>query len=321
MFKRNKKNDHRTSQSSAQFTAADFHVEIGAKTAPYFERFDILTKEIIKELKEEFDEVERKGGIGLKLDELFVLRYVLSEKGNKANILAAIRKGLKWRVDHLDLLRTLHLCTDGTKMLYVGVEGTELKRKFDFIQAHLATAFVDGQSSMPHPIFITRGKLNNLRTIMRKVDKQTLKLFSLLQVDLFFRLIDERTRETKQFVKVISVYDVKHFHPFSREFDVAFIRALAENSKHSEYLHPQQLGMRIFLNVPSTMLPVIKICRKLLTQRAKNKVRFCSGRNLQNRTDAGSACPFVKKHVLGDVLPGFLGGTAKCPASLDGYLG
>lgn len=316
MFKRKNKVNASNDQSSVNFTSQDFRVELGDKTAPFFNQFSHLIKEIIDELREDFAAVEKKGGIGLKLDDLFVLRHVISEKAKKSNIITAIRKGLAWRLENRELLETLKFSTDEHRVLDVGVEGTELKKEFDFIQDHLAVAFIDGYPSMPHPLFVTRGKFNKMKTIMNNVKKSTLRLYSLLQIEMLYRVVDERTRETGKFIKVINVYDIKDFNPLSKEFDFRFLKAVAENSKHSEYLHPQLLGIRTVLNLPSTVAPVIKLCRKVLSPRARDRIGFCMGRNLQNRQDAGAVCPFVRKHNLGALMPSFLGGEAKCPAAL-----
>ena len=69
--------------------------------------------------------------------------------------------------------------------------------------------------------------------------------------------------------------------------------------------------------MPSSMLTVLKFAKKLMSKSSASKFGICQGGNTHLRNDAAEKCPYVKRLGLGDVLPSFLGGTAKCPAFLD----
>lgn len=322
MFKLMRKNDKTDAMgslarksTSKKITAADYQVQIGEEIAPYLVKFSAVVAELKKELQPDFDKVVAKGDIGLTLDELFILRHVLSEKGNKKKIIAAIRKGLEWRASHLAILQTLTMSPDGSDF-EAAEEGSELRKKFDFIKNHLAIGLIDGFPTLPHPLFVIRGQFNMQKTIMKNIDRDAVKLYLLLQTEFYYRIVDERTRKTGTWVKVINVIDAKNFGPFKKEFDFKFFRVIGENSKDSDYLHPQLLAKKVALNVPSVLLTMIKFFKRFMSKRAMEKLGICLGSNIGSRTDAGEVCPFVKKHNLASFLPHFMGGTATCPAAL-----
>jgi hypothetical protein len=242
-------------------------------------------------------ELQAAGDVGTPLDELFLLRYVLSTGGDKgkfdcAKAAAKVAKCLAWRKANLAALRK-----------WVAGEHDPALDVFDFFQTRgWLRAAIPGTLS---PVFVVRTGHSCPRTLMERFSHDRVVFMLLVNNEVGFQLCDKRTRESGRLVKVITVIDGAGASFF--DFDRRFGKCLGESSHMSEDVYPQLLGKTVMINFPVTVRFIIKTVSLLMSAKAREKQVICSGTNTAQKDC--SQCPFIKRMgIRPEDVPDFLGG-------------
>lgn len=266
-----------------------------------------------------------------------MLRYVLSEKGDREKIIENMKKGLEWRRKNMEVLRYLRLRSDGgnyeihTDAATVPEAVLHVQQVTKIIFDHLTVGLInfkpndvlskeeetENRAELRFPLMVVRAMFNRPKTLLKKIKREDMVNHFSYQNEMMYRLIDGETRRTGRWVKLLSAVDATGFTLFNKELDLKFFRIMGESSKRSVFLHPQLVGGHAAVNFPSSMVSLMKFVKKLFSKRIVQKQGVCLGGPIHKRNDAAETCPFVKRHNLGNVLPPFLGGRAECPAFMD----
>jgi hypothetical protein len=237
------------------------------------------------------------GDVGTPLDELFLLRYVLSTGGDVgkfdcAKAAGKVAKCLEWRKTNLAALKR-----------WAAGEFDPALEVFDFFQTRgWVRAAVPGSLS---PVFVVRTGFSNPRKLMERFSHERVVLMLLLNNEVGFQLCDKRTRESGRLVKMITVIDGAGASFF--DFDRRFGKCLGESSHLSEDIYPQLLGKSIMINFPGAVRFIIKTVSLLMSSKAREKQVICAATNTAKKDC--SQCPFIKRMgIRPEDVPDFLGG-------------
>jgi len=228
------------------------------------------------------------------VDELFVLRYILSDEENaEKNILMT----LEWRRQNREaLLRS----AAGDPPYSAEMAG--------FVKKGLC-----GWVNERYCINVIRAGHGNPRGLMRALTTEQCVANMLFQHEVLFAQMDARTRETGNLCKTITIIDLQGFS--MKRFDRKFTQVNGETTYLNALHYPQLLKAVVIINLPATFR-ILHSFGKMFTSRSTlEKQRICPARTLKG---SASDCPFLRKLGPNSVqaIPHFLGGTYPMPSTL-----
>jgi len=268
------------------------------------ELVDDLLKEhasAVKELNEKVKtEIEGAGDVGTPTDDLFLLRFLLSNKMDVDVAAEKVRAALAFRKENIDLLRAAkngygHYILDTA--------------------AHFQTIDLIPQMVGCKPVTVARVAKCDAKTLMKtlSVDEAALALVAANEGN--FQIVDEKTRSTGRIVKALTILDLAGMSLFQN--DLKFNAAQAKSSKLSDSLYPQLLGKVVLLHMSSPLRWLINMVSKLVSKKTAEKLGTCPA-GMSTTAGECSKCPFLAKFgVNSDHVPALLGGcNEKLPRKL-----
>ncbi len=273
-------------------------VKLGDDIKEMLIKYTPLINKIEYDMKDELTK-GREYGIGTELDNIFILRFLLSAESYQESI-DNLSKTIKWRMEKKEILEKIwkDKCTPNHHIF----------ERFQVVG--WAGSLSDG-----HPIFIVRSGLTDTKGLMSSVSHEMVVENLIYNNELGFQKSNKATRINNKLCKVIGIMDLNGFSLFNGRSDNRFFKCLGEASKMSEILFPQLQGKSVFVNLPSTMKIMMRIVHQFLSKRTIEKQVFCPAQNTANKN--ANDCPFLRNHGGIDQIPSFLGGTMKCPEYLQ----
>lgn len=248
-------------------------------------------------------ELTAAGDINTPTDDLFLLRYVLSQP-DVAAAAASLRVGVAWRKAHLASLRQV-AHSRSHDLFYAA-------RRFQ------AVAFC-GSVRGGHPIFVVSAATSDMRGFMAAQPMEEVAHMMCIEKEAAYQYCDAKTRETGTMVKLVGVVNLAGASLLN--FDRRFPRAAAKASALSADVFPQLLGLHSVCNPPGPMRWLMALFNKLMPKSAVKKQRNCPGRSTGKGADP-SKCPFMSKFHAAPVVPAFMGGSladADLPAQMRAF--
>lgn len=244
-------------------------------------------------LQQETKEFQGKD-IGVPFDELFVLRFALSNKDVKV-ALKKLRETLQWRITNLEKLN--NAATGEIPNMH-----TLMKHMF------LGTC---GWLNGIDQVQIVRAGLSDSVALMNELSLEEIAETLLMANEHSFRVVDAKTREMGVLCKMMSIIDL-HGLSMSR-FNRKFSNALNANSHASNVYFPQLLRCSVVMNLPWAFRVMFAALSKLAPKEALEKQRMCPGKPHSGQS-AGD-CPYLtsrlgSREAAVAFVPPFLGGTA-----------
>lgn len=251
----------------------------------------------LREDNREFDAVD----IGVPYDDLFVLRFLLSAKGDVKVAGRKLTETLKWRAANL---ASLNLAGSGQIPHRATINVHFREGIVGWVGNDLVTCIRTGLGDMP--------------AMIAALSEDELLLFLVSLNEANFRLVDERTREVGMLCKVVSAVDFYGFamSRLSRKFGPI----MGKSSHASNVYYPQLLRYTVFINLPTALRLMLSAFSAFLPKETSEKQRICSGRPHAGKQTAAD-CPYLKASAgSGEaalkLMPQFMGGTAPTPATL-----
>eukprot|EP00747_Dinoflagellata_sp_TGD_P065868 gnl/TRDRNA2_/TRDRNA2_154547_c0_seq2.p1 gnl/TRDRNA2_/TRDRNA2_154547_c0~~gnl/TRDRNA2_/TRDRNA2_154547_c0_seq2.p1 ORF type:complete len:544 (+),score=90.84 gnl/TRDRNA2_/TRDRNA2_154547_c0_seq2:125-1756(+) len=242
-------------------------------------------------------------------DEIWALRFLLSNKGEDEVAFKNAKETLAWRREKKDLI-------DAAR------EGKKLER-FAHIERMVAADY-HGCTTSGQPIYFLRAGILNLNALMEEIDADTIVDFTMYKKEVGFVLADEITRRTRVLTKIITVNDLNHISISSLSWiipDKRFQTMLSAVSRSSEVYYPQLLEKAVVINVPYIFYSLwSSVVKRLMSEKARAKVAICPDQTLTE----GTSRPIVSDDgwelaVDMDAMPTFLGGRCRCkPGCISG---
>ncbi|KAG1665206.1 hypothetical protein FOA52_002608 [Chlamydomonas sp. UWO 241] len=231
-------------------------------------------------------------------DDIWLLRFLLSSKGDVNEAEVRARACLTWRKDKAELLE---LALEGKVPPY-----------FDAFTKYTCTGS-HGQALDGDYIFIVRAGICNGKALLQELSVEEVIDCLMLRKEQAFLLMDAATRKTGRLCKCIAVNDLNHATVANMHRQ--FMHAIAQSSKLTELYYPQFLDAAVMVNPPAVMKVVISTMRGLMPKKTQELMRMCPGNTLSGDV---SACPFARARLDAALLPVFLGGrcaSAGCVAA------
>jgi len=229
-------------------------------------------------------------------DELFVLRFVLSNGAAKAEV--PLRETIKWRHENAASL------TEAA----TGVR----QAKHDAMGKLSIADLLDVTTLQDEPILVVRTGRSNVKALMDAYTEDEVVEYLNYSKETAYARCDATTRRTRRLVKMITILDMAASKISGN--DRRFMRALGRSSKEAEVHYPQLLALTVPVNPPAFVNLLWGVAKHFLPQRTLAKMRFCGARDTTRQSVA--ECPFAGRNFTADTLCTFLGGAMAPPQRL-----
>ena len=216
--------------------------------------------------------------LDLPLDELYVLRFVVSamrrksgEKAGEQLALQNLLENLKFRGRHREELKSARDLTAHPPHTY---------------PITAVTGWIGNDM-----VAISRLGTLDQNEVVAKYSAEEATMLSARYNERLRVALDQRTRETGILCKVISVVDM---HGFAlAHANMTMLRAFGTTSKFNETHLPQFLGSIVILNAPATFRILYSMAKNFMSQSTLEKIKMCGGKSMSTRS--GEECPFLAK--------------------------
>lgn len=227
------------------------------------------------------------------LDDVWLLRYVLSFRDDLPGAAQAARAALSWRRENSGIVEAAKLRQAPSDLSQEEVDAINQC----FVAAyHCCTRFGD-------PVFISRLCAYNVNRLMEIVSEAKLELWFNFVNECAWQYCEAESHRRRYFVMQINIQDV---HGVKMMQNRAFLRALGNSSKVNDWLRPQLFGKTYVVNPPRWLSMASRLAGGLMSKKSLEKVwvhpsKVSEGRRL---------CPFAQQLFEdASVLPKFLGGS------------
>ena len=229
-------------------------------------------------------------------DDIFFLRYILSNKTAKDSI-AAVEYCILYRNDPKEKF-WLDKCATGDALPMIDALA---KRGLNLMGFHGPSSLDGG------PIQLVRQGVIDFEPLLDVWTDAEMVRWTSLQKEIAFLQCDRVTRETGRLVKLIVINDFKGT-PF-RKPPAKWMNAFAESSKIAEKIYPQLVETTVMVNTPGWFKWVFAFIKLFLSKRTLEKFKACRG-DIENGDI--QKCPYIQSHIAVMNTPSYLGGKCEC---------
>ena len=234
-------------------------------------------------------------------DDLFLVRFCLSHKGDEEKTVQAVRTSIDWRFKNKDVLAQL---------------ATGWKHPDEKILCSYIPADLHGQTKDGSPIFIIRIGIGNPDKALEEQEHDTIRNGMVWGKEYEHKICDAETRRRGYIVKMIMIQDMKHGSIF--DINRSFMSVMGSASKEMELMYPQLVGRVVIVNPLSTIKLILGFAQLIMPASMFEKVTLCGAKSTV--TGELKTCPIANQVFDVEHLPTFLGGKCTC-AQKGGCLG
>jgi len=167
------------------------------------------------------------------LDDIFILRFILSAKGNNVeSAINNIKQTLEWRSKRLPELEAAR----------------QGKVKYEDVTKRYRSYNIIGFLNESHPTAVLRVCSAAPSGLFNQLSSEKVTENILLNEERHFHLCDTKTRETGFLCKQVVIVDLRGFS--LSMYDRRFGKAAVKASRESAIYYPQLLGKRVIINMP-----------------------------------------------------------------------
>lgn len=235
-------------------------------------------------------------------DDLFLVRFCISHKGDFEKTSHALKTAIAWRVKNKEILAKLAT--------------GEARHPDEITVGRYSPVGLHGQTRDHSPIFIIQGGIGNIDLLMQRCTTEEITNAVVFSKEYVHQICDRETRKHGYIVKMISIQNMKHGSIF--DMNRAFLGVVGEASKQMELCYPQLLGQVCVVNPLSTIKIMLTLAQLILPSSTFEKIRLCGGKSTV--TGDISTCPVASFIFDLEKLPTFLGGKCTC-AGKGGCIG
>jgi hypothetical protein len=230
---------------------------------------------------------------GAPIDDVFLLRFVLSFPEGGTARADALKRCVEWRTSHEALL--------------ADAAAGRPAPSSDVLEPFMVAA-PHGVGKDGSQLFIVRAGLSNPSATMALVTTEQLLAHMMYFKEVAFLHCDRETRARNRMVKQVVIIDMQHTSLFNT--DSRYFKVIAESGKLSETVYPQLLGRSVLMHPPSFLAAMMAIFRPLMSKKQLEKQALCPGSSAAS--PSASACPYASKMFDLADLPTFIGGSCTC---------
>mmetsp|Transcript_18360 Transcript_18360/g.38357 ORF Transcript_18360/g.38357 Transcript_18360/m.38357 type:complete len:296 (-) Transcript_18360:3320-4207(-) len=230
----------------------------------------------------------------MRLDDLVLLRYVLSCKGDIDQAIASVRQGVEYRRTHRSWIEAAR-------------DPAGVAPHSELLQRHLVGA-VHKSCSDETPVYIVRSGHTSAGELWSSgASVEQVMEWATFRKESLYWTCDAITRRTGRLTKAIYVIDMNHSNIVQ---DLRGARAFGSSTRLSDFLHPQLIERTVVLHPPATFRILFAFAKRFVSAKSIEKICVC--RCTRNRGVDISSCPFVSARMSPDDVPTFLGGSCRC---------
>lgn len=237
------------------------------------------------------------------VEDVVLIRYILSYDGNVEEAADSIEKAVLWRKKYVyPLFKNKTTYTQDDEIIFP----EHVRPYFPFIKKALVAwkhkSTIDNQ-----PVVIARLKLCNFSLLLDHVPENVLVDYIVYSNEHEFLVCNEQTKKNNILCRTYRFIDLKGF--MLKTFDRRFLKVFVRTSKLSEFLHPQLVGKTYLINAPSYIRVTIETLKRFgISKRTLNKLII--PKIPANKEPAD--CDWFHTLVDKEDIPTYLGGNCHC---------
>lgn len=209
-------------------------------------------------------------------DDVFLLRYLLSNGDPGHHTVEAVKKAQYWRKEYSTLVASAkanacsgHLDSSALKE-YMSDEDLAT------LDSCLKATFTCSTTQPPDfPMYVIHSGKAKLTKLMGQVSIESVGLWLTWRNEIGFWRCDAASRKSDRLLKQIIVMNMAETSFW--EQDMRFFMAYGNSSNRANWLHPQLLARNIVVNPPSYMSFFWMVGRQLVSERLLKKVHVHDG--------------------------------------------
>jgi len=243
---------------------------------------------------------EMKSDVPEFVDDLFLLRYVLSNLSKPDKMLPMALKAVQWRMENADIIAAAR----SRSYAKLGLTVRELRAADLFQPARYLGATTCGD-----PMVFVRPAAVNQSALMDILSEEALHKLVTFFNEIAWDYCNMETRRRGYMVKQYTFVDCTNA---TLIYDRRFINVIGKVSKQNEWLRPQLLAKSVILNPPSWVRAGFAVAELFVSRKAMAKVALYSPP--VNEAEGG----VLAKQFVADQAqwPKFLGGSGVFPELL-----
>jgi hypothetical protein len=234
------------------------------------------------------------------LDDIFLLRYLLSFNGNVSQSTEAVRFAVQYRKNNASWLASARE-KDTTK----APEWERLQKHLSGGPHHHSGRTYTQTTVHGAPLAFVRAGLTDTNILMNEFTHEEIVRFMTYDKEVGFWKCDEISRREGKLTKIVLIMDMSNVKLLGN--DQRFFAALGESSKISDQIHPQLVQRTAVIAAGDVVKWMWQIARLFLSKRTVEKFCICTG---FDRSKEARNCPYASIWMNTDELPTFVGG--KC---------
>jgi hypothetical protein len=268
---------------------AECGAQVSSLLSTYRDQIDTVLSSVQEYVREQADEGLAAAAKAYPLDELAVLKFVLSAQRKKGK---TVEHAVK------NLITTLEFRKNSKALLDEAGRTKELKFYLPgvsggFLGDFLVNIYYAGQADMN----MIATKLGNYENALNS------GIFLTEQIRI---MLDQRTRETGRLCKLLAVVDLSGLS-LRKSCNRTMMAAMGAISKHNEVHSPQVLAKHVVINAPSMVSVFLSMLKPFLSESTWEKLGWCKKRHGDGDI---SNCPFVSSFAKASAsIPKEYGGT------------
>lgn len=233
-------------------------------------------------------------------DDLFLVRFCLSHKGNEEKAITAVKASIDFRYKNREILEKLE---NG----YEHPHETKVK-KYVPMGVH--------QNSLKDPgslLYVIRGGIGNVDLLLENCTDEEIKNAMIFSKELIHAQLDRATRQTGVIKKLLICHDL--FNNSMFDLRRKFMNIMQEVSNSMNMVYPQLISKIVIVNAISItgLYSVLAVAKSVMNESLAEKIVCCGAETLtMDLSPVQNVCPFVSSFVNIDHLPTFLGGKCRC---------
>jgi len=217
-----------------------------------------LVTDLVKEHQAVLDAVRRRPEVASILqpqhDDLFILRYVLSFRGDVVKVATAIKQAIEWRRDNAAVLARID----------------ELQME---VRQIIPTGMLPWRTSQGQPIQVAIPFAVDSKVWSTK-SEQWHHEAGISNREVAYRICDQLTRESGRLVKMVMIQDLTGLSLGFAMANSKLMQNQGKLSKLSEFLFPQLVATVVITHPPSFVSTLYKMVGAVVSERLMKKMKL-----------------------------------------------
>eukprot|EP00746_Dinoflagellata_sp_MGD_P068179 gnl/MRDRNA2_/MRDRNA2_28104_c0_seq1.p1 gnl/MRDRNA2_/MRDRNA2_28104_c0~~gnl/MRDRNA2_/MRDRNA2_28104_c0_seq1.p1 ORF type:complete len:441 (-),score=93.76 gnl/MRDRNA2_/MRDRNA2_28104_c0_seq1:96-1364(-) len=228
-------------------------------------------------------------------DDIFILKHLLSKKGDTAATASSIQQALDWRKENLPIIQA---AADLKAPPNISKEGLQAVNCYMAAGVHCLTSYGD-------VVVVIRAACVNFAELVKDLD--SLEAYIMYLWEVCAQHCDTESRKRQHFCKLFVINDMIGFSP-NPLLMKKFGAVMGAQSKRSEFLYPQFLGIFCPVNAPAILQFIFKLISPLLSKGFVDKFKPHGALTPDPSRIVAKELPLPFKGDDAACMPTFLGG-------------